>query len=124
MFLSTIKRRLTIWIAIFAIFGGALLPSVAMAMKNNHSNPLVMELCSTIDVGQVISIDLEQGQTTSKIAHCPFCLVHAPFVPVTQSHLSFEKPQISQFVPQLFYRSPKPLFSWAKHPSQAPPQSV
>jgi hypothetical protein len=124
MFLSTIKRHLTTWIAVFAIFGGTVLPSVAMAMKSNHSNPLVMELCSTADVGQVISIDLDQGQSMSKMEHCPFCLVNVPFVPVTQSNLSFEKPQISQFVPQLFYRSPKPLFSWAKHPSQAPPQSV
>lgn len=124
MFLSTIKLRLTTWIAILAILGGALAPSILMAKTKDHGNQIVMELCSTVDVKQVITIDLDQGQAKSKMEHCPFCLVHAPFVPVTQSNLSFKKPEISQFFPQLFYQSPKLLFAWIKLPSQAPPLSI
>lgn len=124
MILYTIKRRLTTWIAVFAILGGALFPSAGMAIKSEHSSLFVMELCSTVEAGKVITIDLHQEQSQMKMEHCPFCLVYAPFVPVTQSNLSFEKPQVSQFFPQLFYQSPKPLFAWVKHPSQAPPESV
>jgi hypothetical protein len=128
MLFSTIKRRLTSWIAIFVIFGGALAPSISMAIAKNYSGQFVMEICSSSELGKVMPIDLGQdrssGQAETKNEHCAFCLTISPYVPATQSNLKFEKPEGSPFFPTLFYQSHKPLHAWLTQPSRAPPLNI
>ncbi|MEO6352841.1 MAG: DUF2946 domain-containing protein [Oxalobacteraceae bacterium] len=133
-------RRLTIWIACFAILLNALAPSISYAMYAMHSTsassgtaPILMEVCTAngmkmVDVsGEKISdatLDAngDHKKPVAASSHCPFCLPHycALFLlPTTAS--SFALPARQALMPALFYQSPQPLFSWIVAHPRGPP---
>lgn len=120
------KRHLSHWIAIVALLVSSVAPTISQAVSlAENGNGISIEICTTtgVKMTQVVNVNDvdEPGQANS---HCPLCVVHGNFVlPINQS-LDFAKPQAHSIYPQLFYKSPKPLFAWVALPSRAPPSLV
>lgn len=118
------KRHLSHWVAIFAVLLSSLAPSVSQAVSFDHAD-LSIEVCSATGVKMTHVIDLEDtdGLTQTNV-HCPLCVVHDNYIIPLNHELSFAKPVDNNIYPQLFYQSPKPLFSWLALPSRAPPTVI
>lgn len=125
MILSTIKRRLTSWIAIFAIAMGSLAPTISQAVSViNHGKGFTVEICTATGQKMVQEIELiNEGDQAASSSTCQYCLVNGSFdLPIQYTAYNFKKPEVLALFPQLFYQSPKLRFVWIKLPSQAPPQ--
>lgn len=133
------RRRVTAWIAIFAVLLASLAPSISHALAAAHwTEPLEdTELCSA-DATETEGSASEQiheahanherygaptiDEHSLHFEHCPFCFTHAG---------SFGTPPTPEFgvpvlagsavVPTLFFHSPRPLFTWAAAQARAPP---
>ncbi len=111
-------------IATFAILMSALAPTISQAFASNDSNKsLATEICSAVGTKliHVVAIDDQSSDHPLLAEHCPYCAIQATFLPSLNSDLNFALRQNNQLFPQLYYQSPKPLFSWLHLPSQAPP---
>jgi hypothetical protein len=119
----SMKRHLIHWMAIAAILMGALAPSISQAIAlTEQGKGISVEVCTTVGVKmtQVISTTGADDQQMVN-EHCPFCLVHSAYDLPIDNTLNFAEPQAHNIYPQLFYKSPKPLFAWVVLPSRAPP---
>ena len=133
-------RRLTIWIACFAILLNALAPSISYAMYAMHSTsspsgtaPILMEVCTATGMkmvddaaektsGSALDASGDHKKPVAASAHCPFCLPHAgSFALLPTGAIRFAVSAKHGLMPPLFYQSPHPLFSWAVAHSRAPP---
>ncbi len=123
MYFSSIKRQLVVFFAIFAMAFASIAPSIAQAIGIHGGKTISMEVCSaSLQKVDQVTIDVPvNDHATQASEHCPFCLAHAAFVLPENSQISFSAPVLTQFYPELFYRSPRPLQAWIKQPSQAPP---
>lgn len=120
------KRHLSHWIAIAALLMSSLAPTISQAVSlAENGQGISIEVCTTTGVKMTQVIDANEMEESSQVgSHCPLCVVHGHFVlPINQS-LDFAKPQAHSIYPQLFYKSPKPLFAWVSLPSRAPPALV
>jgi hypothetical protein len=120
------KRHSSHWIAVFAILMSTLAPTVSQAVSlAQNGQGISIEVCTTTSVKmtQVIDVNdvINNDKSTKANGHCPLCVVHGNFVLPLNYELRFAKPVNSNIYPQLFYQSPKPLFSWISLPSRAPP---
>lgn len=118
-----IKRHLIHWMAILAILMGVLAPSISQAIAvADTGKGISVEVCTTsgVKMTQVIDASNTDDQQVAN-EHCPFCLVHGAYVLPINNTLNHAEPQASNIYPQLFYKSPKPLFAWVALPSRAPP---
>lgn len=133
-------RRLTIWIACFAILLNALAPSISYAMfamaAPSGTPSLLMEVC-TANGMQLFTVPAEKtsdatlnslnsdGDPKKNLAasgHCPFCLTHAgTFALLPTGAIHFATSTKHGLMPPLYYQSPQPLFSWTVAHSRAPP---
>jgi hypothetical protein len=137
------RRRVTTWIAIFAVLLASLAPSLSHALAAagwtgylNDTEHCSEEAESAADDGpdvyahDIHDMDAAHGAHASQapddhsmhFEHCPFCFTHAG---------SFGTPTTAEFVtplatgspvlPSLFFHSPRPLFTWAAPQARAPP---
>jgi hypothetical protein len=118
------KNRLIHAIAAFAIAMSALAPAMSQAVslaKGGHG--FAMEICSVDGSKMQIKVeaDTQLDQTEQQSQPCPYCLAHNAITPAFNANLTFGAPQSFTFLPQIFYRSPKPLAAWVTPPSAAPP---
>src|SRR5437868_1809738 len=119
---SPTRRRLTVWIACFAILLNALAPSISHAISSlNAASSTLLEIC-TVDGAKYIAAsgDAAVPQIPAKdplahhVKHCPFCAAHpVSFALTPPSIMSFALVGGHDYFPPLFYQSPQPLFSWA-----------
>lgn len=123
------KRRMTAWIAGFAVLLAALAPSISQAIfASKVSAAGFGEICS-VTGNKLAKVEHEGHHSSSSPAekglhfeHCPFCFTHAGSVglpPATD--LVLPMPVGTQLMPPLFYQSPRSLFTWAAAQSRAPP---
>lgn len=120
---SRIKRHILHWIALASILMGSLAPTISQAIAVNETGQgFVIEICTSNGqkITQVVQDDEQQPMSDMK--HCPYCTLQPIYTVTINSQLDFSLPIAADLYPKLFYQSPKPLFSWVKLPSQAPPQ--
>jgi hypothetical protein len=134
-------RRITAFIAIFAMLVSAFMPAVSNAFIGSaKSNAPWAEICTSTNVRLInlnaaasdYVIDATKRVEIAKIAkstsknmhveHCPFCCTHpASFVLPSTAQLTVPVISCEQSFPSLYYTSPAPLFIWATAQSRAPP---
>jgi hypothetical protein len=125
MFPSHALRRLFAWIALAAILGLALAPTLARALASDGAAEW-MQICSAQGSKLVAVADLAPGEqpgpSTAGLEHCPFCALHPPAPPPTQLRFSFALPASRPALyPSLFFSAPRPLFAWSVAHPRAPP---
>jgi hypothetical protein len=122
-------RRITAWIACFAVLLFALAPSITQAVNAvKGSGTGWLEICTAtgfktakVDSGQNPASPAP-AEKSAHFEHCPFCFTHSgaadlpPTAAITLPVVSNE-----QALPSLFYQSPRPLFTWSTAQSRAPP---
>ncbi|MFM9433998.1 hypothetical protein ACFDR9_001044 [Janthinobacterium sp. CG_23.3] len=125
MFPSHALRRLLAWIALAAILGLALAPTLARALAKEGSSEW-MQICSAQGSKLVAVADLAPGEqpgpSNAGLEHCPFCALHTPAPPPAQLRFSFALPASPPALyPSLFFSAPRPLFAWSVAHPRAPP---
>jgi hypothetical protein len=117
--------RQATWLAIFAMLGLALAPTVSHALAASGPGNPWAEICSVAG-GKVVVADAagSQADAGTHLGHCPLCgqLGSAPALPVAESSSTLAVDG-ADFLPALFARSPSPLFAWAAAQPRAPPAS-
>jgi hypothetical protein len=122
---KALKRKLTAWIAMFAILLASLAPSISHAISAAKGE-LWMEIC-TVEGVKFIKFGGGSPETppvkkTTGLEHCPFCSTHGGAVGVLpSSEFAIPKLDAPATMPSLFYQSPRPLAIWASAQSRAPP---
>ena len=111
------------WIAVFAILMSALAPVISQAISlAQHGQGFAMEICAAD--GSKMRITAQPDEQSNQIESaqpCPYCFAQSAIVPVLNLNLKFQSPQSFTMLPQLFYKSAKPLAVWLTPPSAAPP---
>jgi hypothetical protein len=117
------KNHLIHWIAALAIAMSSLAPAVTQAVSlAKHGQGFAMEICAADGAKSEIRIQgSEQTELAESVQPCPYCISHTAITPAFNTNLTFQVPQTSSLLPQLFYQSPKPLATWVTPPSAAPP---
>jgi hypothetical protein len=119
---QTLRRRLRAftWIALFAMFGLALAPTVSHAVNaSNGSNPWA-EICSTAN-GNGAGLPTLPG-TLNHIDHCPLCGHGAgPLGLPPSAALVLPLPTRDVHVVPLADAAVAHLFTWAAAQPRAPP---
>ncbi|WP_025916890.1 DUF2946 domain-containing protein [Herminiimonas sp. CN] len=124
------RGQLRVWIACFAILLNALAPSISHAISARDGQASAwVEVCTAggskrVAVAPVTPADTAPSDHSiaHQSEHCPFCMSHA-------GSFSLPPPSMAPLAasgghalfPALFYRSPRPLFSWATANPRAPP---
>lgn len=122
-------RRLSAWIACFAILLAALAPSIshALAHADKSGFSIADEICSADGIKSIKALGgSPQGSapadTATHFEHCPFCLTHAGFVGLLPGEdMVIPLAAGSPIRPPLFFHSPRPIFAWAAAQPRAPP---
>jgi hypothetical protein len=120
-------RQIT-FIALFAMFGLALAPTVSHALASSGPGNPWAEICSAASGQLPVSGSNEGGPASAAggahLDHCPLCC-QLGAAPVLPSADPAELPLLDRgdFVPALFAQSPRPLFAWAAPQSRAPPSA-
>jgi hypothetical protein len=127
--MHTLTRRLTAWIACFAVLLAALAPSISHAISAAAGGDTGwVEICSLAGA-RLVNVDDEVHPSPSipvekgfHFDHCPFCSMHGGTVGLLPT-VGFTLPVAGgePVLPSLFYQSPRPLFVWAAAHSRAPP---
>lgn len=126
-------RRGAAWLAALAIALACLAPSLSHALAAATGNKaLLMEVCSTTRTRWIAVNDLAPQPVPSSsdknslhLAHCPFCLVHAPAVlPSSTTLLSVPAVLVMPLLPTLFLQAPRRPFIWTVAQSRAPPAAI
>jgi hypothetical protein len=123
------RRRLTAWIACFAILLASLAPAVshALAAAGKGGFSLWAEICSAEgprlqNVESHAAHDTAPTEHGMHFEHCPFCLTHAGSVALPSSaEPILLLPAGSPVQPLLFFHAPRPLFAWVAAQPRAPP---
>ncbi|HEY8085274.1 MAG TPA: DUF2946 domain-containing protein [Methylophilaceae bacterium] len=114
----------------FAILLASLMPTITQAFASQQvTDSFLSAICSNSGVAKFVSFAVVTGKSSQPaqnkpmaMEHCPYCFSHAGSFGVMPSHdLAIVKLALSQPYPQLFYRSPYPLFAWISANPRAPP---
>ena len=129
MFLTRLHRRLTAWVALFALVLGALAPTVTQAMVAAGDRGDWLEVCSVsgmvwvkADTGEVSAQHPDDGAPASDASqHCPWCTLHGGAAGLPVVALNLDLPPRLTGLPPAFYRAPLAATVWAPAQSRAPP---
>lgn len=126
--MQALRRRLhrVTWIALVAMLGLALAPTLSRAFADSTGFDPWAELCSSVGKKAIGSGGGEagKGDAVAMPDHCPLCshLAEAPLLPAPDA-TAMPSPDGADFVPALFAHSPRPLFAWAAAQARAPPSA-
>lgn len=113
------------WLALVAMLGLALAPTVSHALAASGPGNPWAEICSVAG-GKLVMADAAgaQADAGTHLGHCPLCaqVGSAPVLPVAESAGALLVAG-ADFRPALFAQSPTPLFAWAAAQPRAPPLS-
>lgn len=123
-------RRLN-WIALFAILGLSLAPTVSHALAQADGQNPWSEICTPQGMQMLASADAVTGEPApmprlgdalTHVEHCPFCgLGGAQDVPPISALAALALPDLAHATPLLFLLAPRPLFAWCSAQPRAPP---
>ena len=123
--MQTIRRlfRQATWLAIFAMLGLALAPTVSHALDASGPGNPWAEICSVAG-GQVMADEAAgaRGDAGAHLGHCPLCghLGTAPALPASPSTI-VALLDGADYLPAAFAELPRPRFAWAAAQPRAPP---
>ena len=115
------RLRLFTWLALFAMLGLAVAPSVSYALSaGNASNPFT-EICSASPSGTAPSGNT--GSAAMHLEHCALCCIAAqhmgmPPAPATP----LPAPEGADYVAARFLDASRTLFAWTAAQARAPPR--
>ncbi|MDZ7813785.1 MAG: DUF2946 family protein [Ideonella sp.] len=114
------------WIALLAVFGLALAPTISHAVAHANGATPWTEICTPqgIKLVSLTGEELPADATLSphSLEHCALCgLAASPAAPPAASAGPALHQGLSQAVPELFLQAPRPLFAWASAQPRAPP---
>jgi hypothetical protein len=126
--MRTATRRFAAWVALLAVLFGAAAPTFARAMAAwQGDNAAWTEICTSAGMVRIAvpAGDAPEGSGNGGIAvdgDCPYCLMQAcsPALPGA-ARLALPAAEPFRPLPELAYRSPRPLFAWATAQPRAPP---
>lgn len=112
--------------ALSALLGLALVPSMSRALAAGDASGPWAEFCSVTGIQPLSNgapSDSGPEQNNGKhFEHCPLCSHHGGMLglpPAPTTTLAVLVEAVS--APRLFYRAPRPLFAWASAQPRAPP---
>jgi hypothetical protein len=121
------RKVLHAWIACLAILFSALAPSISHALATPAGNGGKVEMCTGAGM-KLVSVDANDAQpgladtVARHFQHCAYCSSQAAsFALLPQVAPALAATGGSAPYPDLFYQAPRPLFSWARPSSRAPP---
>jgi len=119
------QKRLTGWIAAFAILLASLAPSLSHALGSATGESWI-EICTS--QGSKWIAEKSDGSPSTPTAshvfeHCPFCSMHAPALglPPSPEAVPLLVEGHGEF-PPAFYAAPRTLHAWLSARPRAPPQ--
>ncbi len=124
MLRSHFLRRLLSWLALAAIVGFALTPTLARLLARPDA-PQWMQICSAQGSRLVAAADQPQPAAPAqpKFEHCPFCALHAALLPTAPTAHAFALTQWrSARYPTLFLDAPRSLRWWSVAHPRGPPR--
>jgi hypothetical protein len=113
------------WIALVAVLGAALLPTLARALSAGDRTSWV-EVCTAQGMKWVAVADASSDKTPLSVQaaldHCPYCTLehHVPALPPSTQPLPLAI-ATSDALPALFLHAPRTLHAWRTAQARAPP---
>ena len=127
MYATSAQRRLTTWIAIFAILAMAFAPAISQALGRwqGAASWSWAEICRSPGSATSSPADSEPAGDAALVhlfEHCPYCSNHTPTLglPPADHPLVFIPPFRDE-APAAFLQAPRPLHAWASAQPRAPP---
>jgi Protein of unknown function (DUF2946) len=125
---STLRLHLRqlCWVALLAVFGLAVAPTISHAMAGAQAKAGWTEVC-TPQGSQWVSLADSGGPAQpdtagSHLEHCPLCGLAGAAVGLPPAAPAVQPPAgLQHAVPRLFLQSPRPLFAWAAAQPRGPP---
>jgi len=125
---QTVRRlfRPATWLAILAMLGLAIAPTISHALAASGPGNPWAEICSAASGQAVAAADApgRQSDAGAHLGHCPLSghLGNAPTLPSWPSTGCAAAGQ-AEAAPALFAAAPRPLSAWAAAQPRAPPAS-
>lgn len=117
-------RRITAWIACFAILLLSLAPSVSHALAAPDSTVSFTEICSVAGLKTVKADSPVPSSPHQQLhfEHCPYCSLHAgSFAILPSFDLAMPVADKTALRPLLFFQARHVLFAWSTAQPRAPP---
>lgn len=121
---------LVLRLALIAMLGLALVPTLSRAMNPSTGVGPWSEICSTVGARFLAPADSGPGGSTEAPAssgsahmeHCPLCAQFTTDIDLPPSPAAtVPAPDGADHLPALFTQAPRPLFAWAAVQARAPP---
>ncbi len=123
------RLQLVLRIALIAMLGLALVPTLSRAMNPSTGTGPWLEICSTAGARFVAAASAATGapdvptqSAAAHMEHCPLCAQFSALLglpPADPATLAL--PDGADHLPALYLQSPRPLFAWAPVQARAPP---
>ena len=117
-------RRLTSWIAAFAILLASLAPALSHAVASATGSSWI-EVCTAQGSKWIQADDdgTERAPASGHVLdHCPYCSLHAPTVGLPPAaHAALLPSGLSHVVPLAYLYAPRTLHAWVSAQPRAPP---
>lgn len=112
------RLRLFTWLALVAMLGLALAPSVSHALSAQQSSNPWTEICSSSNSGEQPG----SGGAAMHLEHCALCCVAASAMGMPPAPIAvLPAPEGANYVATLFLAAAHSLFAWSPPQARAPP---
>ena len=112
------RLRLFTWLALVAMLGLALAPSVSHALSAQQASNPWTEICSTSTSGEQPG----NGGAAMHLEHCALCCVTASAMGMPPAPVAvLPAPEGANYVATLFLAAAHALFAWSPPQARAPP---
>lgn len=110
------QLRLYTWIALLAMLGLALAPSISHALNADRASNAWTQICSASGSSE------PPRSAAMQLEHCGLCVVAAHALGMPPAPVAVVSvPEGIAFVAALFLQAPHPLFAWRPPQARAPP---
>lgn len=114
-------RRAT-WLALVAMLGLALAPTVSHALAASGPGNPWAEICSVAG-GKTVAVDAagSRAEAGAHLGHCPLCGQVGDVPALPGAEYRPVRVDVAQYHPALLLHAPRTLFAWAVAQPRAPP---
>jgi hypothetical protein len=114
------RLRLFTWLALVAMLGLALAPSVSHALSAQHTSNPWTEICSSSSSNS--GEPAGSGGAAMHLGHCALCSVAASAIGMPPAPIVVPLPSAGgRHLPTLFLAAAHSLFAWSPPQARAPP---